>query len=412
MKARIRGDPVPGRRQGVLILCGDADGNLGDRAILAATCEAIRSVEPSVPIAVVSRDPERLGAELEVDALIPGFRGITALMKAIRHSRVVFVGGGGLFQDDDSRIKMPYWAARCCLARFGCSHVVGHSLGVGPLEAATSRLSARMAFATMSRVAVRDPRAYDTARRLTSRPVSVVPDPAFMLAPDPGLSGEDRLAEAGVQLDDGPLIGVALRRWFPPRARWIPHRIASRHAGVGAEEMASDRLLDLWAMALDRVLETTGGRVVMLPTYTVPHEGDDRLCDLVRARMRSKRTHLVQLVHPAEYLAVLGCLSVMVGGRMHPTILAASAGTPIVGLSYNPKFEGVFELLGLPQRCMSVEDLVETGDVEGFARLIVEAVQEPRCSPDSSSSVEVVRSRARSLAEQTRAWVAEVMASC
>lgn len=403
---------MPGRRRGVLILCGDADGNLGDRAILAATCAAIRSIEPSVPIAVVSRDPERLGAELGVDALLPGVRGIAALMRAIRRSRVVFVGGGGLFQDDDSRVKMPYWAMRCCLARLGCSRVVGHSLGVGPLEGAMSRLSARLAFATMSRIAVRDPRAYETARRLTSRPVSVVPDPAFMLAPRAGVSGEDRLAEAGVRLDDGPLIGVALRRWFPPRARWIPHRIASRLTDVGGEDAASDRLLDLWAMALDRVLEATGGQAVMLPTYTVPHEGDDRLCELVRARMRSQRTHLVRLTRPAEYLAVLGCLSAMVGGRMHPTILAATAGTPIVGLSYNPKFEGVFELLGLPHRCIAVEDLVETGDAERFAGLIIEAIHESCRSPGSASSGEVMRSRTRALAERTRAWVAEVMASC
>jgi polysaccharide pyruvyl transferase WcaK-like protein len=222
------------RRSGILILSGDADGNLGDRAILTATCRALRSLNPSLRITVLSRDPGRAALELGVEVVPVGPRGFASLCRTASKSRVVLVGGGGLFQDDDSRVKMPYWALRCGLARLLCPNVIGHSLGVGPLDSTIGRLCARAAFATMRKVTVRDPLAHRTARPLTSRSVFVVPDPAFLITPGPRDRGAAALAEAGVPLTDGPLIGAAIRRWFPPRSRWIPNRVTARF-GVSGE---------------------------------------------------------------------------------------------------------------------------------------------------------------------------------
>ncbi|MCC6682753.1 MAG: polysaccharide pyruvyl transferase family protein [Phycisphaeraceae bacterium] len=382
------------KRQSILILGGDADGNLGDRAILTAMCAAIKRIEPQAEIIATSEHPDNLRAILDATVLKRGLRGLPRLCAAARRSRIVLIGGGGLFQDDDSLVKMPYWAARCLLMRLCCKRLAGCSIGAGPLRSFSSRLSAMIAFSVMQRVSVRDHIARRTVQPLTSTTVEVVPDPAFMLDPLDDTAGRRLLSEQGVPLNDGPLIGVTIRRWFPPKPRWIPNRILPRK-----DNPMSHRLLELYAQTLDRVLSRCGGRVVMMPTYNLAHEGDDRLCGQVIKLMAGERAHLVRVNDPALYQAVARQLSLMVAGRMHSAILAASVGTPVVGLAYNPKFHGVFELLGKSDVVMDVESFVNSADVDGFARLIESTLHRRRPAQPAAAQ----------LAQQTRQWLTEVL---
>lgn len=386
-------------RRDILILCGDADGNLGDRAILTAACRTIQALDPLAGIHVVSREPAAMSERLGVRAITKGFVGLPRLCAAALRSRLVLVGGGGLFQDDDSLIKMPYWAARCSLARLLAPRLAAFSLGIGPLDAGSSRGFGRIAFGLMERISARDPLAQQTAAPLASKPVEVVPDPAFMLEPLDDAAAVRCLTTQGVPLDDGPLIGVTVRRWFPPKRRLVPNMIAARFRDTAKQDADSAKLVSLLAQVLDRVAEHTGGRIVMMPTYTVPHEGDDRLSRQVMSAMTCRRSHLVQIDDPALYKAVARRLAVMVGGRMHSTIFAASVGTPVVGLAYNPKFVGVFELLQIPRFVMRVERFLESGDVDGLSSLVLSAMASQR----------ELRERSERLAASTREWLAEVL---
>ena len=117
-------------------------------------------------------------------------------------------------------------------------------------------------------------------------------------------------------------------------------------------------MIFLLAKSLDRMVSEYGAYIVFMPTYNVSHEADDRICKQIIDKMRSQRTCLLPIHDPSVYKAVTGYLSVMLGGRMHSTILAAGAGTPVVGLAYNQKFYGFFELLARQEDVISVEDFV------------------------------------------------------
>jgi len=106
-----------------------------------------------------------------IHAVRPGLLGFLQLIHAAKHADIILCGGGGLFQDDDSLIKMPYWALRVVLVRLFCNKIIGYSLGVGPLSAPTSRLFARLAFSCMQHISTRDPIAQRTAQNLTRKPV-------------------------------------------------------------------------------------------------------------------------------------------------------------------------------------------------------------------------------------------------
>lgn len=363
----------------VLVLGGDADGNLGDRAIRMATARHLRALPGDVRVVVVSRDAGRVREECGAEAVPPGLAGLPALLRAAASADLILCGGGGLFQDDDSLVKMPYWALRLAAVRLLCRRIVGFSLGVGPLRSAPGRLAARLAFATMERISVRDPEALRVARSLTSKPVEMVPDPALSLpAASPGVV-ERWLRERGVPDDDRPWIGLAPRRHFPPRSRLVPHMVRWKlQPGYRRLGHGSDRLADVLARTLDRLAEAHGARVLLLPSYARPHEGDVRMGREVLERMTVPRAHLLVPDDPVLYRGLAARLDVLVGGRMHPTIFAAGAGTPVVGLSYNPKFEGLFRLLDLGERVLPVEALLEAGGEDALRERVEEALAEGR----------------------------------
>src|SRR5690606_38055914 len=89
-------------------------------------------------------------------AIPRGPRGFFSLLDAARRADLVLVGGGGLFQDDDSLIKMPYWGLRVACVRLFARRIVGYAIGAGPLRTRLGQWSARLALACMERVSVRD----------------------------------------------------------------------------------------------------------------------------------------------------------------------------------------------------------------------------------------------------------------
>lgn len=52
-------------------------------------------------------------------------------------------------------------------------------------------------------------------------------------------------------------------------------------------------------------------------------------------------------VHLSEYLARVEQCRVFIGARMHACLFALTSHVPTIGISYQPKFKGTFELLGL-----------------------------------------------------------------
>ena len=67
---------------------------------------------------------------------------------------------------------------------------------------------------------------------------------------------------------------------------------------------------------------------------------------------------LARIADPRLYKAVLGHAALIVSSRMHPLILGAGMGVPLVGLSYNDKFRGLFDQLGTVIGNVSPDDVL------------------------------------------------------
>jgi polysaccharide pyruvyl transferase WcaK-like protein len=114
--------------------------------------------------------------------------------------------------------------------------------------------------------------------------------------------------------------------------------------------------------------------------------------------MAETQVQLLEVDDPALYKGIASRLQLFLGGRMHPTIFAASVGTPVVGLAYNPKFDGFFGMLGLGAQVMDVVDFVSNERHTDLANLASAALRGPAVPCTTLDAlVEQIRSYNRSL---------------
>jgi len=381
----------------VLLLGGDADVNLGDAGILAATCGCLAAFEPGVAITIVSKQRRPRGLPGLASVITPGPASFAALLAAARRQDLIVVGGGGLLQDDDSRIKVPYWASRLLALRVFQRNIVGFSLGVGPLDHAESRASARVICGLLNSVSVRDEFARDWLQRCSGRSIDVVPDPAFMLEPATEQDAIAYIRSLGLA-PERPLLGVAVRGWFHARGGFVPRKVRFRLGIRDADRrIEREHFADSLAKEIGRIARRLGAGVLLLPSYRLPHEGDLEASEALAARIDSADVGLAKIDDPCLYKAVAGRLALMVAARMHPLIFAASMGVPVVGLAYNGKFEGAFRQLGMHEQLLdlgSVSNGVEPGWLEAPVQAAFAA---SRGSRDRTAAL------ARRVREHTRA---------
>ena len=353
--------PRPGAR--ILLLGGDVDYNVGDRAILNALVRCLHAHDHGVDIAIVGLPTVHTNLP-GVSAVIPrGSGGLRALLRAASSADRVLVAGGGLFQDDDSRIKMPYWAARIALLKAFNSRIAGLALGAGPLRHPESRAAARLACAALTRVSVRDRFARDALAPCTSKPVEIVPDPAFMLEPAPQEEAREHLRRLGFR-DGKPLIAATIRRWYHDRGGFIPNRMRfSFGLDLKRDHARFEGMLGVVSKSLETLRLRLDADILLLPGYSAEHEADDAACEALRWRMPGANVRVARIAHPRLYKALLGQAALVVSARMHPLIFAASMGVPFVGLSYNGKFDGLYELLGLTARSLPLDQCPDTWGV-------------------------------------------------
>ena len=315
-----------------------------------------------------------------------GWRGFGSLVRWARRADLVICGGGGLFQDDDSLLKMPYWALRLAALRLVAKRIAGLSIGAGPLDHPSSRLFARLAVKMLNPCSVRDPLARNALQPLAGKRIEIVPDPAFMLQASSKQAASQALLDAGVP-EGKVLIGVCARRWFHTRSNLIPHKYAAK-IGFGRSRGQATMSVFVSAVAevLDALVVHSNAHIVFMPTYNVPHENDAAVCEEIASRLQPGSHSSLRIDDPKLYKAVTGQLSVMLCGRMHPAILAAGQGTPVVGLAYNQKFFGMFSLIGQRARCMSMTDFVANGENARLAAMLREAIRSPaEFRPDTTA---------------------------
>lgn len=284
-------------------------GNGGDEAVLGAMIGALRARLPQAQVVVLSGAPHQT-------TMLHGVASVsrtTRALPAIAGADLFISGGGSLIQDATSVGSALYYLGLLGLATVLARATMVYAAGIGPVRRGWLRRLAGRILNRVTLITVRDEDSRGLLQQLAvRRPVQVVADPAFALDPAPATEIRDL-----VGVPRSPRIGVALRPW-----------------GDG-------RFLQPLMDGLRKACREIGAEVVALAFHP-----DRDLAVCVRAARATGGRALAGL-SPREMMAVVGALDLVVGMRLHSLVYAVACGVPPIGVSYDPKVEGLLKSVGV-----------------------------------------------------------------
>lgn len=268
--------------------------NTGDEAIALAITRELKK-QGHTPI-LLSNTPEESAALYGCQA-VPRMKP-AELLKTIAGADVLLSGGGGLLQDKTSSRTLSYYLGIIRMAKMMRKRVVVFNQSIGPLTPGGEKKV--LAALQGVKVIVRDRGSLDTLRRLGVKG-ELGGDPALLLEPS-------------AELVRNPHAVVIAPRGDVTAAQ------TSLKQTVGA-------------------LREQGRHVIAL---SLMPEQDDAAARALDA------DQLVSTQNPQAALDVIASSGFVVGVRLHAVILAAAAGVPFAGISYDPKVQGFCHDAGAP----------------------------------------------------------------
>ena len=307
-------------RRGVIISGAHGMGNIGDEAALSGILSDLRSVDPSMPICVLSRNPKQTAQAHGVES-IHSFA-LPAIYRALGSCALFISGGGTLIQDASSSRSLLYYLFCLRLAKKrGCATMM-YGCGIGPLRRKANRKrAAKIINSCVDAITLREE---DSREALRAFGVS---SPEIISALDPALFIEDisterlevLMKECGLE-ENADYICFCLRPWedFSQKA-------------------------ELFALASDYAFEKHALKSVFLPM----NAGED---SSFAARVAEKCSHepliIKSRLSAAESAGLISKMKVLVGVRLHALVFAAKSAVPTVGISYDPKVAAFLKYIG------------------------------------------------------------------
>lgn len=365
LDAAIRGSRTIARaRRGIgadgraLVVPPAGEGSLGDAAMLNATLASLRSLGMREVDLLLRPGWGALGAfDRQIDAddyFYGGWRRrfLPVLASLGRYSHAYFVGADvvdGVYNPGSVQRRLDVLAEVVAIG--GRATVLGSSFSEAPDPVCVAALRA---LPDRVRIKARDPVSRMRMEAALDRPIELVADLAFLLAPDRAAPSAAKAIEwIGLRRQAGDRI-VALN------ANYL---IDVKHPGFSARlgplmERLLARDISLLLVPHDTRTDRSDRHILMEALATAGPSAEGRVL-------------LLEPEAPGMIKAVLGAVDLVVTGRMHVAILAMGAGRPALSFGYQGKFEGLYQLLGLggTELLLSPRLLVEQFD------RVVEAVQ-------------------------------------
>ncbi len=319
--ARLQQAP---KRREVLICGAYGKGNSGDEAILRAIIASMRSIDPHIPLTVMTRKPEETRLLYGVRAIYTF--DVPLFLRAAGKTKLFINGGGSLIQDSTSSRSLYYYLFTIWAARLRGARVLMYGCGIGHVEKPLNRKVAKLILDHPSHVI--------TLRDAISRQELLdmgITKPDVRDSADPALSLEPAADEAAClylrkhDLDpEGKYLCISLRPW-KEFDNYAP-----------------------FAEAADYARERYGLETVFMPIEDPTDLAPSRLT----AQMMRNGSHLLPAPQQVELtMAVLRRMQLMCAMRLHALVFSAAANTPFIAVSYDIKVSSFMQYVGNPSCC-------------------------------------------------------------
>jgi polysaccharide pyruvyl transferase CsaB len=307
-------------RDGVVICGAYGRGNVGDDAILEAILQEMRTIDPDMPVTVLSKDPNRTRLAYRVQAV--NRTSFFTWWKAMRRAKLYINGGGSLIQDVTSRRSLWFYLHNIHAAKKAGCNVQMYGCGIGPVTRGAHRsLAAKVLNQSVDVITLREP---DSLEELKSMGVT---KPEILLTADPALT----LSRA----EDDKTDSVMLRADIPSHGKYICFALRQ---WKGFEEKAP-----LFGMAAKYAYETYG----LTPVFvSVDRQLDPQAGRMAAANLDIPHYFLDDAGSAGTIIGALSRMEVIISMRLHALIFAAGQGIPLAGVVYDPKVSAFLRYIG------------------------------------------------------------------
>lgn len=378
--------------------------NRGDMASQAGLVSALLRHPLIDSITVSTYYPHHYSGDNYVNPMTPppvrGYATSWLERKTLKRSSVLAWGGGVDLEDGGSKSKLLLLNMKLALLKTANRPLVQAFQGAGPLNTSSGRWLAKLAAEFCDCHIVRESNAMDLLRCLgiDSRELFLGCDAALLLDSVNAERGRHILSRKGLD-PDAPTLGLNLRRWYHQSGGWIPTEL--RKSVRNGSEVLMDKLIKNIRMSL-RELPGMGVRqLLLLPMYLYyPEPWEDDIALLERSVEQLEGFAIGRLyedLSPQDVLSVLSCIDLMVGMRLHSTIMAHVSGTPAIHIAYADKGRDYFSMAGLRSQCVDVDDMLDGSNVATLVEKIKTImVSEENIQEDIASRVGVLRAQGES----------------
>lgn len=289
-------------------------------------------------------------------------------LKAFRQADTVLWAVGLDMQDDSSLVRLLYLWVTFCLYRLLGLRIICLFQGAGPITTPVGKMLARAALEKVETFVARDPGTFALIKRINPRTNCILAHDAIFL---PGLEDDISLLspKEHILLDglfansNQAVVGLNIRQWFHFRSSILPYQLARQSYRKRSERQMQQVIRA--AAQLIEMLRQHRARVLLISAYQpdiVPWEDDLPWLEQVKDRF-TQDSEVVLVNMPLSipaYFALMSRLDLMIGMRLHSSLIALRYGIPAVNLSYTLKGGDILTALNLKQNVIELNDFLQT----------------------------------------------------
>ena len=307
-----------------------------------------RKLPGDVPAGICSTLPYGKGRNL----LLPA-----GVWRLFTKPNVVLWAAGLDIQDDSSLVKLFYLWLVFSIYRARGLKVVCLFQGAGPLNTKPGRWLATQALSRVNVFAARDPGTLRLINEISPATRTILAHDAIFL---PGFEHEVEQLPAGEKAlvdkyigdkTEGPVIGINLRLWFHFSSSLLPYQMNKSAYRKQSQEKMS-QLIKSMSQLIRKLRSDHNAHILLISAYqpgVLPWEDDLPWLQQLKADFAEDDGVILtdKPMSMPQYYALMSRLDVMVGMRLHSSLIALRMGVPSINISYTLKGRDILEYMGL-----------------------------------------------------------------
>lgn len=349
--------------------------NSGDESILRAMVDSLRRERPNMRILVLSRNPKETRRVYGTEA-INRFN-FLKLLHLLRRTKLLISGGGSLIQDVTSNQSLIYYLSIIKAAKKRGAKVMLYANGIGPVNNLKNYKMVSKALNQVDLITLREESSLEELHRLgvTQPPAVVTADPAFVIP----CASEEHIAEVmrRVGLPEGKkYFCIAVRPWSKLDKNF-------------------DRILAELTEYVTQKYDLMPVFIPMQPLY------DKEISNRILRKCKGGGLMFKDVYSSSILLGVTKGAEFILAMRLHTLIYAAGAGTPVIGLAYDPKVNAMMEYMG-QKYMMDVSNM----DLNVLKKYVDEILEN---KAEISRQLSAISAESKEKAEQNTAYVLQLI---